>query len=121
MNKATVKSFVKGFMGVITGDDVLVKSEKAFRQVQSALSTHISNFNGDTISFEDKIEEAKEKLKMARYNNGEFTMNRDTYIKNLLAAKNDVTKAEEDLEKHLAKIQFLKDELASHETEVNVD
>lgn len=121
MNTKTVKSFINEFISVIKGDDVQAKSEKVFRQVSSALNTHISNMNGDTINFEDKIAEAKENLTLVRYNKGEFVVNRDQYIRDLLAAKNSLTEAEEALEKHQAKLDFLKGELKQHETDVTVN
>lgn len=119
--KTTIKSFINEFISVIKGDDVQAKSEKVFRQVSSALNTHISNMNGDTINFEDKISEAKENLTLVRYNKGEFVVNRDQYIRDLLSAKNALTEAEEALEKHQAKLDFLKSELKQHETDVPVN
>lgn len=117
MNK-TVKSFVKSFIAVIKGDDVTAQAEKAFRQASSALNTQISSLGGDTVTFEDAVLDAKEKQQVARINGGQPISNRNTYVQNLLNAKNEVTKAEEAHETHLAKIKFLKDELAELEKDV---
>jgi chromosome segregation ATPase len=119
MTKSTIKSFVKSFVAVVTGDDATAKGEKVFRQVQSALNTQIATLTGDTIQKEDAVSDATEKLALARVNNGNTISDRNTYVANLLSAKNALTAAEEDLEKHNAKLAFLKAELASLEEEVD--
>jgi len=114
----TVKSFVRQFINEVKGDDVAVKAEKAFRQASSALRTQINSLEGDRVNLEDKVTDAKEAQNRARINNGSPISDRDAYVKSLLSAKNTVTNAESALETHDAKIAFLKDELASLETEV---
>jgi len=109
MNK--MKSFVKQFVAKIKGDDAEVLAQKALRQADSALKTQIATLNGDTITFEDALEGAKEAQANARINNGNPISDRDAYVENLLDAKNDVTDAEEALTCHKAKIAFLQGEL----------
>lgn len=113
-----MKSFVKQFAAFVKGDDVQVQAEKTFRQADSALKVQISALEGDTVNLEDKVETAKEDQQTARINNGKPITNRDSYVENLLYAKNNVTTAEKALKTHLEKIEFLKSEKASLEKEV---
>lgn len=106
----TVKSWVKQFIAVVKGDDAEVTAQKVFRQADSALKTQINSLEGDSIVFEDAVTEAKEKLALARLNNGKTIADRNQYVQNLLNAKNAVTEAEEALENHKVKIEFLKEE-----------
>jgi len=115
---SVVKSFVKGFVALVKGDDVTVAAEKAFRQASSGLKSQINSLEGDTVTFEDAVTDAKEAQGNARINNGQAITDRDSYVSKLLQAKNVVTKAETALETHLAKISFLKGELVALETEV---
>lgn len=118
MSTTTVKSFVKQFLAIIQGDDAKAKAEKVFRQAQSALNTYISSSTGDTIELEDKVEEAANKLAIARVNGGENITDRAAYVRNLLSAKNALTEAQENLEKHKVKLAFFKEELANLELDV---
>jgi chromosome segregation ATPase len=117
--KTTVKSFVKEFAAILKGDDATAQAEKAFRQSSSALRTQVSSLEGDTISKEDALTDAQEAQKKARVNNGQPITNRDAYVQNLISKKNDVTKAQDALDAHKDKIEFLKGELALLETEVD--
>lgn len=117
MNTKTVKSFVKGFLALVKGDTDEAKAEKVFRQAQSALNTQIAILTGDSVRKEDAVSEAKEKLDNARVNNGNLINNREYYVQGILDAKNSLTDAEETLEKHQAKLDFLKSELAALEAD----
>lgn len=121
MAKSTVKSFVKSFVAIVTGDDNTAKAEKAFRQAQSALKTQISSLNGDTITFEDAVETAQESKSTARVNNGNPISDRNTYVENLLRADNSVVSAQKVLETHKKKIAFLEGELKALEQDVEVE
>lgn len=110
MNK--VKSFVNEFVALVNGDDAKVKAEKAKRQADSALKTHISIMEGESVSKEDAVSEAKESLRTARLNNGQPINDRDMYVKNLIAAANRVTEAEEAYESHMKTLEFLRDQHA---------
>lgn len=115
---ATVKSFVKTFAAKLTGDDVQVKAEKAFRQAQSALKSQISSLEGDTINLEDRVTDAKEAQTNARVNGGNAITDRNSYVNTLVSRKNEVVLAEKALKEHNDKINFLKSELTALETEV---
>lgn len=111
MNK--MKSFVKEFVAKIKGDDAEALAQKALRQADSALKTQIATLTGDTITFEDRVEAAKEGQANARINGGNPITDRELYVENLLEAKNEVTEAEEALALHKEKIAFLQGELDS--------
>jgi len=118
MSKSTIKSFVKSFVAIVTGDDATQQGEKAFRQAVSALKTQISSLGGDTITFEDAVEAAKEAKANARVNSGNPISDRNQYVENLLKADNNVVLAEKALETHKKKISFLEAELKALETDV---
>ncbi|MEI6186953.1 MAG: hypothetical protein WCP46_00430 [Alphaproteobacteria bacterium] len=105
-------------MAKIQGDDATAKAEKAFRQADSAIRTQVNSLKGDVIAKEDAVTEAQERQAEARINNGQPITNRDAYVRALLDAKNAVTKAEQDLEIHNAKIAFLESELEALTAEV---
>lgn len=107
----TTNSFIKQFVALLNGDNGEVKAQKQWRQAQSGLKSQISSLEGDTVNFEDKVTEATENQEKARVNFGSDITNREQYVKNLIDAKNKVVDAEEALEKHRQKIQFLKEEL----------
>jgi len=118
MSIKTMKSFVKQFVATVTGDDVTAQAEKAFRQSESALKSQIASLSGDTINLEDKVEDTKSKLELAKINGGTVITDRENYISKLLTAKNNVTNAEKDLESHLKKIAFLQGTLEELSKEV---
>jgi hypothetical protein len=111
MNK--VKSFVDSFVAIVKGDDATAQAEKAKRQADSALKTHISILEGDLVNKEDAVTAAGEAEANAVVNNGQAISSRDSYVEGLLAAKNRLTSAEADLKKHQDKIAFLKAKLAA--------
>jgi len=106
VNKA--KSFIKEFVSIIKGDEAEATAQKTLRQADSAFKTQIASLTGDTISHEDRVEEAKEALRLARLNNGKLIQDRTTYIENLLEAQNSLNEAEESLANHNATLEFLK-------------
>lgn len=116
MNK--VNSFVKSFVAIVTGDDATAKAEKAKRQADSALRTHISILKGDVVGKEDAVTAAQEGLASAVVNNGSPISDRDYYVENLFDAKNRLTTAEQDFKKHQEKIAFLEAQLAGLDAEV---
>lgn len=113
-----VKSFVREFIAVVTGDDNAAKGEKVFRQADSGLKVQISSLEGDTVNLEDKVSDAEESQKLARVNNGQNITDRASYVEGLITAENNVKTTKKNLEKHLEKIAFLKSEKAKLEEEV---
>ena len=55
-----MNSFVKQFVAAVKGDDVEVQAQKAWRSAESALKVQIAAREGDTISLEDAVNQAKE-------------------------------------------------------------
>lgn len=108
----TMKSFVKEVVAILKGDDAEATGQKILRQADSAFKTQIASLTGDTIGLEDKLEDAKENLRLARLNNGVVISDRNNYVRNLLNAKNALTEAEEELENHFAKLTFLQEQAA---------
>jgi len=113
-----IKSFVKEFTAVIKGDDVEILAQKVFRQADAALSTHIAILTGELIAKEDILEQAKESIALARVNNGRAITNNNNYVEELITAQNKLVEAEESLDAHKAKLEFLKTQLAELSLEV---
>lgn len=111
MNK--MKSFVKEVVAVLQGGNAEATGQKILRQADSALKAAIAVAKGDTLSFEDKVESAKEKLALARINRGNLITDRNTYVMALLEAKNALINAEDNLEAHLHQVAFLEEQLAT--------
>jgi hypothetical protein len=110
MSVSKTKSFVKEVVALLKGDDAEATGQKILRQADSAFKTQIASLTGDTIALEDKVEEAKENVRLARLNNGQPISDRNSYISSLLTAQNRLVEAEEALESHLDKLLFLKEQ-----------
>lgn len=115
-----VSSFIKQFIAVVQGDTAEATAQKVLRQADSALSTQLNNLKGDLVDKEGALQDAKDNLALARLNDGKDLpgSERPRYVERLFKAKNAVTLAEEDLEKHKAKIEFIESELKSLKEEV---
>ena len=108
MNK--LNSFCKEFVAIVKGDDVEAKAQKVWRQAESALKVQIAGLKGDVIAKEDAVANAEEALSLARVNHGNVIGNRESYVSNLIDAKNTVTKKQKELELHNAQIAFLEEQ-----------
>lgn len=104
---AALTSFAKQIIAIIKGDDAEAKAQKIYRGADSAFKTQIASLKGDTIMLEDKVESAKEAVEVALTNNGELISDRNEYIRKLIEANNVLMEAEETLEDHIEKINFL--------------
>ena len=106
--------FVTDVVEILKGDNAEAIGQKIFKQADSALKTQIASLTGDTIAFEEEVDDAKEALRLARLNHGLVIgarpENRTQYVSNLLQAKNKLTEAETNLEAHKAKLAFLEAE-----------
>lgn len=116
-----VKSFFKQVFAILKGDTDEARAEKIYRGALSAFNVQIAALTGDQISLEDKLEAAKENLEKATINNGNLIDDRAQYINNILNRQNDVTSAEEELDKHKAKLVFLKKRMAALDKEEVAD
>jgi hypothetical protein len=108
MNKA--KSFIKGFVAAIKGDDAEALAAKVWRQAESGLTMQIAALKGDLIRKEDSVTDAEEALDSARINGGNQITDRDAYVQNLIHAKDALTRAEKALKAHQDTIAFLEEE-----------
>ena len=108
-----MKSFVKEVVAIISGDNAEATGQKILRQADSALKTQIASLNGDTISLEDRVEDAQEALRLARVNNGKLITDRNQYVRNLIETKRALIDCQETLESHLEKIAFLQEQFDS--------
>jgi hypothetical protein len=107
-----MKSFVKEVVAIIQGDNAEATGQRILRQADSAFKTQIASLTGDTIALEDRLEDAKENLRLTRLNFGLQITDRNSYIRSLLDAKNLLTSSEEALEAHNAKLDFLREQAA---------
>ena len=115
MNKA--KSFIKGFVAAIKGDDAEALAAKVWRQAESGLTMQIAALKGDLIRKEDAVTDAQEALDSARINNGKQITDRDQYVENLILAKDSLERAEKALAAHQKTIAFLEEEYANLKAE----
>lgn len=112
-----VKSFIKQFAAILKGDTAEVVAQKTYRQASSGLKTQIAKLQGDTLTYEDRLEAAKEAAANALLNNGKEITDREEYVKNLITTDNNLNDAEEALADHLRLIQFLEGKLAELDAE----
>ena len=106
--------FVSLFMAYVNGDDAEVLAIKTKKQAVAALKVQIANMEGDTESFKQGIDDAKDNLTAARVNFGnkiEDKSDRADYVRVLTEAYNNVGVKEDELESHLDTVEFLKGEL----------
>jgi len=115
MTKA--KSFIEGFVAAIKGDDAKAQAAKVWRMAESALTTQIANLKGDLILKENVVTDAQEALDSARINNGRSITDRDVYVSNLISSKENLVRAEKQLEAHQKTIAFLEEEYANLKAE----
>lgn len=120
MSKTKVNSFVAQFIAQVKGDDVEVKAEKAWRRADSALASQIPALKGLSVGLEDDVANAEASLALARINNAEPVTDNAQYIDNLYKCQNAVTKSEDALKAHLAKIKFLEDQHRELQQEAEV-
>ena len=114
MKKTILTSFVNSFVALVTGDDAQAQAEQTFRQATAGLKSHIHSYEGDTIDFETNLAQAKIELEQARVNHGKIMkdqIDRQQYVLILIAARNKAVQAEEELQLHKEKIEFLKEQL----------
>ena len=115
MTKA--KSFIKGFVAAIKGDDAEAQAAKVWRQAESGLTMQIAALKGDLIRKEDAVTDAQEVLDSARINGGKSISDRDAYVAGLISSKERLTLAEKQLEAHQKTIAFLEEEYANLKAE----
>ena len=107
-----MESYIKEVAALIKGDDADALAMKIWRKSVSAFKVQLAAMEGNLISKEDKVENAKEILKKALYNNGVLIADDrgGDYIQNLIYAQNSLEQAEKELAAHKKTIAFLEEE-----------
>ena len=118
MTTTQLTSFVKQFVAIIKGDDAEAQAQKEYRRALSALKTQIASLEGDTITFQDKLEEANNNFDSAKVNHGQSITDRNKYVQALLLAKKEVIDAQENLDAHNEKLEVLRQVFDEIQTEV---
>jgi len=110
MNK--VESFVNQVIAIIKGDNAEAIAAKIWRQADSAFKVQIASLGGDIVVKEDAVTNAEENLAKKLVNNGKEITNRDTYIADIISAKESLKQAEKQLAAHKETIAFLEEQYA---------
>lgn len=118
MSKTKMKSFVKQFVALLSGDDDTVQAQNTFRRAEAGLKTQIHIKEGNLVDFEEALEQAKIKAKEALVNFGMPITDKTNYVSDLVAHQNKVDEAEENLEAEKDLIKFLKEKLEEISKEV---
>ena len=107
-----MESYIKEAVALIKGDDAEVLAAKNWRKSVSAFKVQLAVMEGNLVSKEDKVDNAKEVLKKALYNNGVLIQDNkgDDYIQNLIYAQDTVEKCERELAAHKKTIAFLEEQ-----------
>lgn len=107
-----MESYIKEAVALIKGDDATSVATKNWRKSVSAFKVQLAAMEGNLISKEDKVENAKEVLKKALYNNGVLIGDNqgDSFIQNIINAQNSVEQAEKELVAHKKTIAFLEEQ-----------
>lgn len=113
-----MKSFVKGFVAYVTGDDATAQAEKTLRQADAALNTHIHAIKGELIDLEQSVVDAKENAAKALLNHGNSIDDRDAYVRGIISAENRVTTSNEALEAKQELLATLEAKLLEINTEI---
>ena len=115
-SKKVTKGFKSAFCSLATGPTTEALAEKVQRAAISQLRVQISSQEGQTIKFEDALENAMEERKNALYNNGKaIDVDKPNYVQNLINAEQAVNSAKNALEQHAFNLDFLRKCLAEVE------
>jgi hypothetical protein len=112
-----MKSYVKEFLARVAGDQDAVLAEKNYRQAASALKLQLSKLEAKRIDDEDAVETAFEKLNEAKYQT-KLISDRTGYITGLKTAKDNLTKAQAELDATKEAIYFFSNIQGEFDVEV---
>lgn len=110
MNK--MRSFIEEFVARVNGDDAKAQAMKTWRQAENAIQTQIHALKGQTMEFEDRVEQTQEKANDAILNNGQLITSKTEFTRVLIQTENEVLAAEEALKNHLDTVAVLEKKLA---------
>lgn len=94
---STLKSFVKETVARLTGDSTEVIAQQNYRKATSALTSQIAQLNYKKVDAEQKVENAKEALKEAKYPTS-LIQDGSSYLDNINNAYFALETAKEELE-----------------------
>ena len=111
MSTTEISLFFKLALATIKGDDVEMTALKIQKKAIAVIGAQLSVKECFTITLEEDIEEAEEKLAASRVNKGCIIADNTAYIENLLICRRNLRNAELALKIHKEEIDFLKKEL----------
>jgi hypothetical protein len=103
--------FQSGFIKAAKGVQADQAAELNFRKATAALQTQIAVMNGETVTKEVEVSEAKAAVESALINNGKDISDRESYLLNLVAANNKLKAAEKALNEHKTALGFFTNKL----------
>lgn len=114
-----MESYIEEAVALIKGDDAKALATKNWRKSVSAFKVQLAALEGNLISKEDKVENAKETLKKALYNDGVLILDGggEQYIQKQINAQNALEAAEKELAAHKKTITFLEKQYAKLKAE----
>lgn len=110
--KENASLFIQLVIAAVKGDDAAAVGIKIQKTAIAQIRAQVAAKNAHTLTLEDNLEVAKEALATARINNGVLISNSVEYIRTLLVAKKEISKAEDDIKNHQNEIEFLTEQLA---------
>ena len=103
--------FVEQFIKAKDGKNTTQVAENALIKAKSRIEAAIMTLKGNSVDFEERLNEAKENVLNARVNFGEAIDSGEDYINNLIRSRQNFIDAQEEYDTHLDKIKFLQEEL----------
>lgn len=83
-----MKTFIKSICAYIKGDQAEITATKIAKKVSSIFNVEIPLLESKIMECEEAIEDAREVIKKSLMNNGELITDKNSYIENLINAKN---------------------------------
>lgn len=114
MSTTKMKSFVRGSLAFLVGDDNKVTAEKRFRKAVTRINSQLAALAQKSISDEEQVEAAAERLEQLKYG-VDVT---DTYLAEILNANEQLKRAQANQKSTEASVEFYKKLLAEFEAEV---
>jgi hypothetical protein len=103
--------YVELGLAILAGDKDEAKLLRDSKKAENALKSQISIREGKRFELEESIDASKEALKRKEVTFPESGSAAETYVKNLVEAKNEVTKAEKTLVEFDKVTNYLKETL----------
>ena len=111
MAETKTSLFTKEILARLTGDSDSALANKIARKALSAIKSQIASLEASVVDAEVSVEEAKEKLDAAMYPTEMFTSTQ-SYITDIVRAKNNLNEREEALSELQESLEFFKEQEA---------